>query len=163
AVHVHVGDGYLSDGLDVFAETMGRVADMTATLQEAGAPVAEVNTGGGLGVPVRTGDEPLDLARWASIAAEHLGPLDVRGGSEKVTSWRSSTSAATTRACTPRTVSVRRPAPSSSRTAREPGPPRRPSMVPRRGRGRRRQPSLRDARRSVPRVQRLARPRLGAG
>ena len=75
AVHVHVGDGYLSDGLDVFAETMGRV-------QEAGAPVAEVNTGGGLGVPVRTGDEPLDLARWASIAAEHLGPLDVAVGTE---------------------------------------------------------------------------------
>jgi diaminopimelate decarboxylase len=81
-VHVHVGDGYLSDGLHVFAETMRRVADMTKTLQDAGAPIAEVNTGGGLGVPVRAGDEPLDLARWASVAAEHLGPLDVPVGTE---------------------------------------------------------------------------------
>jgi diaminopimelate decarboxylase len=81
-VHVHVGDGYLSDGLDVFAETLRRVADMTRMLQAAGAPIAEVNTGGGLGVPVRAGDEPLDLQRWASIAAEHLGPLGVAVGTE---------------------------------------------------------------------------------
>jgi diaminopimelate decarboxylase len=81
-VHVHVGDGYLSDGLDVFAETMRRVADMTERLQDGGAPIAEVNTGGGLGVPVRAGDEPLDLGRWASIPAEHLDPLDVAVGTE---------------------------------------------------------------------------------
>jgi diaminopimelate decarboxylase len=81
-VHVHVGDGYLNDGLPVFAETLRRVADMTRVLQDAGAPIEEVNTGGGLGVPVRVGDEPLDLGRWASIAAEHLGPLDVAVGTE---------------------------------------------------------------------------------
>jgi diaminopimelate decarboxylase len=81
-VHVHVGDGYLTDGLDVFAETMRRVAEMTRWLRDAGAPIAEVNTGGGLGVPVRAGDEPLDLARWAAIAAEHLGPLGVAVGTE---------------------------------------------------------------------------------
>jgi diaminopimelate decarboxylase len=81
-VHVHVGDGYLNDGLPVFEETLRRVADMTRTLRRAGAPVAEVNTGGGLGVPVRLGDEPLDLRRWASIAAEHLGELDVAVGTE---------------------------------------------------------------------------------
>jgi diaminopimelate decarboxylase len=81
-VHVHVGDGYLNDGLGIFSETLRRVAEMTRTLQDAGAPIVEVNTGGGLGVPVRQGDERLDLARWASIAAEHLGPLDVAVGTE---------------------------------------------------------------------------------
>ena len=81
-VHVHVGDGYLNDGFHVFAETLRRVAEMTERLQGAGAPIEEVNTGGGLGVPVRAGDRPLDLDRWASIAAEHLGPLGVAVGTE---------------------------------------------------------------------------------
>jgi diaminopimelate decarboxylase len=81
-VHVHVGDGYLSDGLGVFAETMRRTAEMTRTLQRAGTPITEVNTGGGLGVPVQAGDEALDLETWASIAADHLGPLDVAVGTE---------------------------------------------------------------------------------
>jgi diaminopimelate decarboxylase len=76
-VHVHVGDGYLNDGLLVFAETIRRVAEMARSLRDMGCPIREVNTGGGLGVPQRPGDEPLDLARWAAFAAEHLGPLDV--------------------------------------------------------------------------------------
>jgi len=81
-VHVHVGDGYLSDGLPVFAETMRRVADMTRKLRDLGCRIREVNTGGGLGVPQRSGDAPLDLALWAAIAAEHLGPLDVAVATE---------------------------------------------------------------------------------
>jgi diaminopimelate decarboxylase len=81
-VHVHVGDGYLNDGLPVFAETLRRVAEMTAYLRDAAAPIREVNTGGGLGVPVRGGDERLDLGRWAAIAAEHLGIFDVAVGTE---------------------------------------------------------------------------------
>jgi diaminopimelate decarboxylase len=76
-VHFHVGDGYLTEGLPVFEETVKRVAAMTRTLLDAGCPIREVNTGGGLGVPQEPGDEPLDLHRWAAILAEHLGPLDV--------------------------------------------------------------------------------------
>jgi diaminopimelate decarboxylase len=81
-VHVHVGDGYLTPGLPDFAETARRVAGMVTTLREAGHPVAEVNTGGGLGVPDGPGDEPLDLAAWAAILAAELGPLDVTVGTE---------------------------------------------------------------------------------
>ena len=81
-VHVHVGDGYLTPGLPVFAETVRRVAAMVVELREAGHPVAEVNTGGGLGVVDRPGDESLDLEAWAAILAEHLGPLDVHVGTE---------------------------------------------------------------------------------
>ena len=81
-VHVHVGDGYLTGELPVFAESMRRVADMTRTLVDAGCPIVEVNTGGGLGVPQRSGDEPLDLDRWAAILAEHFGPLDVTVATE---------------------------------------------------------------------------------
>jgi diaminopimelate decarboxylase len=81
-VHVHVGDGYLTDGLPVFEETLRRVAEMVGVLREAGHPVAEVNTGGGLGVPDKPGDEPLDLEAWAAVLARRLGPLDVTVATE---------------------------------------------------------------------------------
>jgi diaminopimelate decarboxylase len=81
-VHFHVGDGYLTPELPVFEETVRRVAAMVAHLQERGCPIEEVNTGGGLGVPQRAGDEPLDLDRWAAICATHLGPLGVAVGTE---------------------------------------------------------------------------------
>jgi diaminopimelate decarboxylase len=81
-VHVHVGDGYLTDGLPVFETTVRRVAEMVGVLREAGHPIAEVNTGGGLGVPDKPGDEPLDLEAWAAVLARHLGPLDVTVATE---------------------------------------------------------------------------------
>ncbi|MGE5227764.1 MAG: diaminopimelate decarboxylase [Planctomycetaceae bacterium] len=81
-VHFHVGDGYLTPELPVFEETVRRVAAMTERLQGLGCPIEEVNTGGGLGVPQREGDEHLDLERWATICATHLGPLGVAVGTE---------------------------------------------------------------------------------
>jgi diaminopimelate decarboxylase len=81
-VHVHAGYLYLSDALPVVEETIRRVAEAARTLQEAGCPIVEVNTGGGLGVPFRPGDEPLDLAAWAAVLARNLGPLDVAVGTE---------------------------------------------------------------------------------
>jgi diaminopimelate decarboxylase len=76
-VHFHVGDGYLDEGLPTFGETLRRVAAMVRTLRDLGCPIREVNTGGGLGVPMGPHDAPLDLDRWAALLAEHLGPLDV--------------------------------------------------------------------------------------
>jgi diaminopimelate decarboxylase len=76
-VHVHAGYLYLTDALADVDETIRRVADATRRLQDAGCPIVEVNTGGGLGVPFRPGDEPLDLEAWAAVLARHLGPLDV--------------------------------------------------------------------------------------
>ena len=81
-VHFHVGDGYLNDGLAEIEGVVVRVAEMVRMLQSEGCPIVEVNTGGGLGVPQRADDRPLDVDRWASILAEHLGPLDVAVGTE---------------------------------------------------------------------------------
>jgi diaminopimelate decarboxylase len=81
-VHVHAGYLYLSDALSVVEETVRRVADAARVLLDAGCPIVEVNTGGGLGVPFRPGDEPLDLRAWAAVLARHLGPLDVVVGTE---------------------------------------------------------------------------------
>jgi diaminopimelate decarboxylase len=81
-VHVHAGYLYLTDALPQVDETMRRVAAATRTLQDAGCPIVEVNTGGGLGVPFRPGDRPLDLDAWAGVLAAHLGPLGVVVGTE---------------------------------------------------------------------------------
>jgi diaminopimelate decarboxylase len=81
-VHVHAGYLFLSNALGEVRETMRRVAEATRYLIDAGCPIAEVNTGGGLGVPFRPGDEPLDVDAWATALAKHLGPLDVVVGTE---------------------------------------------------------------------------------
>jgi diaminopimelate decarboxylase len=76
-IHFHVGDGFLTDGLPRFEEAVQRVAEMARSLQVAGCPILEVNTGGGLGIPIKAGDEPLDLDGYTSLLARHLEPLDV--------------------------------------------------------------------------------------
>jgi diaminopimelate decarboxylase len=81
-VHVHAGYLYLTDALADVEETMRRVADATRWLVAQGCPIVEVNTGGGLGVPFRPGDRPLDLDAWAAVLAGTLGPLDVIVGTE---------------------------------------------------------------------------------
>jgi diaminopimelate decarboxylase len=81
-VHYHSGYLYLSESIPVVEEAARRVAAMVRELRAAGCPIAEVNTGGGLGVPFRPGDRPLDLDAWAAVLARHLGPLDVAVGTE---------------------------------------------------------------------------------
>jgi len=77
ALHCHVGDGFLTDGLPRFEVAIERVAEMTRRVMDAGHEVREVNAGGGLGVPQRREDEPLDVDAYTALLAEHLGPLGV--------------------------------------------------------------------------------------
>ncbi len=81
-VHVHVGDGFLTDGLPKLEVAVERVARMARRVREAGHELVEVNAGGGLGVPQRPEDEPLDVDAYAGLLAEHLGPLGVAVGCE---------------------------------------------------------------------------------
>jgi diaminopimelate decarboxylase len=76
-VHAHVGDGFLTDGLPRFGVAIERVAEMTRRVVDAGHEVREVNAGGGLGVPQRSEDEPLDVDAYVGALAKHLGPLGV--------------------------------------------------------------------------------------
>jgi diaminopimelate decarboxylase len=76
-VHFHVGDGFLTDGLGAFEAAVERVATTTRRLNDAGHQIVEVNAGGGLGVPQRPEDEPLDADAYAKVLARHLGPLGV--------------------------------------------------------------------------------------
>jgi diaminopimelate decarboxylase len=76
-VHVHVGDGFLTDGLPHLEVAVERVAAMTRRLLEVGHPVAEVNAGGGLGLPQAAGERPLDVDAYADVLVRHLGDLAV--------------------------------------------------------------------------------------
>ncbi len=76
-VHFHVGDGFRTDGLAAFELATERVAAMAAVLREAGHPLAEVNAGGGLGVPHDAEGDPLDVDAYAAVLVRHLGPLGV--------------------------------------------------------------------------------------
>lgn len=68
-IHFHVGCGYLSQQLDAWERAVGAAADFLADLPDA----RTVNIGGGLGIPHRAGDAPLDLDRWAAIIGRHFG------------------------------------------------------------------------------------------
>jgi len=81
-VHFHVADGFLNDGLPAVEQAVKAAAEMACYLRESGCPLVEVNTGGGLGVPLRADDQPLDLEAWADVMRRHLGPLDVTVGTE---------------------------------------------------------------------------------
>lgn len=81
-VHFHVGDGFLTDGLPPFEVAVGRVAAMTRRLLDAGHAVIEVNAGGGLGVPQRAEDRPLDLDAYADVLGRHLGGFGVTVAAE---------------------------------------------------------------------------------
>jgi diaminopimelate decarboxylase len=75
--HVHVGDGFLTRGLGKFEGAIERLAAMVRRLVDAGCPIEEINTGGGLGVPLQDGDEPLDVDAYAEVLARHLGSFGV--------------------------------------------------------------------------------------
>jgi diaminopimelate decarboxylase len=76
-VHFHAGSGWLADGLAGFERALARASEAVVLLQRAGHPVAEVNVGGGLGMPAREEERAVDLDAYAAVLARHLGPLGV--------------------------------------------------------------------------------------
>jgi len=76
-VHVHVGDGFLTDGLEQLAVVVDRVARFVRRLVDAGYGIREVNAGGGLGVPQRPEDEPLDAGAYADTLIDAFAPFGV--------------------------------------------------------------------------------------
>jgi len=81
-VHMHTGDGFLTEDLPRFGIAVERAAEAAELIREAGHPLVEVNVGGGLGVPQVESDEPLDPDAYAKVLLEHLGPLDVTVSAE---------------------------------------------------------------------------------
>ena len=74
-VHVHAGSGWLADGLDGFEAAIGRVGEIAQRLRADGQPIAEVNVGGGLGVPARADERPIDPDAYVAAIGRALGGL----------------------------------------------------------------------------------------
>ena len=81
-VHVHVNRTLLTDALPELEVAVERAAGVARRLMDAGHPISEVNTGGGLGVPFDAEKPPLDVDAFAQVLAKHLGPLGVTIASE---------------------------------------------------------------------------------
>lgn len=81
-IHFHAGSGWLGDGLPAFEAALAGVAPIARRLMDSGHPIAEVNVGGGLGVPARSDEQPVDLDAYAAVLGRHLGPLGVVVGCE---------------------------------------------------------------------------------
>ena len=76
-VHFHAGSGWLGDGLAAFETALVGAVEATEWLLGQGCPIGEVNVGGGIGVPARDDEPPVDLDTYAALLARHLGPLGV--------------------------------------------------------------------------------------
>jgi len=74
-VHVHVGSGWLADGVPAFEDAIARVAAIARRLRADGHPIEEVNVGGGLGVPARADERPVDADAYAAAIRRALGDL----------------------------------------------------------------------------------------
>ena len=64
-IHFHAGCGYLDTELDQLAQVLAASKAFVQQLPD----LKEVNIGGGLGVPHRPTDLPLDLDRWTQVLA----------------------------------------------------------------------------------------------
>ncbi len=73
-IHFHTGCGYLSEQLDAWDD----VIEKCLWFVDCVRTVKSVNVGGGLGVPHRAGETPLQLTRWASILEKHFGSRSIR-------------------------------------------------------------------------------------
>ena len=75
-VHYHSGYLYQTGSIPVIEEAGRRVSSMVRHLRDAGCPVREVNTGGGLGVRFRPTDAGLDLDAWAAALARAYAGIE---------------------------------------------------------------------------------------
>ncbi len=74
-VHYHTGYLYMTESIPIVEQAAARVAEMVRTLRDLGCPIAEVNTGGGLGVRFRDQVTGLDVDAWAQALGRSLGDL----------------------------------------------------------------------------------------
>lgn len=81
-VHYHTGYLYMTESIPIVEQAAARVADMVRALRDLGCPIAEVNTGGGLGVRFKEHVTGLDVDAWARALGRSLGTLGVTVATE---------------------------------------------------------------------------------
>lgn len=73
-LHMHAGSGFVQSGLVSYKralENLVRIAERFSDLEY-------INIGGGLGVPLTSEDENIDLEEWSQIVADTVGKLGVK-------------------------------------------------------------------------------------
>jgi len=81
-LHAHAGSGISGDDLDAHRELVARMGDLARTVIADVTDLAFVNVGGGLGVPYREDEAPLDLDAVATATREAFGEVDADLGIE---------------------------------------------------------------------------------
>jgi diaminopimelate decarboxylase len=74
-IHVHAGSGWLAGGLPALEASVRLVASITDRLRRDGHPIAEINVGGGLGVPARHDEAAVAPEAYAATIRRALGSL----------------------------------------------------------------------------------------
>lgn len=72
-LHCHAGCGYLTPQLDALERVYAYLAGLLDRFPE----VRRLNLGGGLGIPLRAADQPLDLGRWSALVGRYFGHRDI--------------------------------------------------------------------------------------
>lgn len=68
-LHCHAGCGFLDPQLQRMDAILSRIGEFLARAPQ----IERVNLGGGLGIPLREGDRPLDLDAWSGLVSRHFG------------------------------------------------------------------------------------------
>ncbi|NNE93990.1 MAG: diaminopimelate decarboxylase [Verrucomicrobiales bacterium] len=68
-LHFHAGCGYLNPQMDRFRQVLEQAKPFIEMVDD----LEHLNIGGGIGVPIKPKDQPLDLDVWRSIISEVLG------------------------------------------------------------------------------------------
>jgi diaminopimelate decarboxylase len=74
-IHAHAGSGISGEDLEAHRELVSRMGELA---RESPVSLSFVDIGGGIGVPYRDADEPVDLDRIAAATRTALGSIDAR-------------------------------------------------------------------------------------
>ncbi|AQL41953.1 diaminopimelate decarboxylase [Halorientalis sp. IM1011] len=81
-LHAHAGSGISGEDLQAHRELVARMGDLARRVISDVGTIEFVNVGGGLGVPYREEEDPLDLDAVAAATREAFGDVDARLGIE---------------------------------------------------------------------------------
>lgn len=81
-LHAHAGSGISGEDLAAHRELVARMGDLARDVTADTTPLDFVNVGGGLGVPYREDEAPLDLRAVAATTREAFGDADTTLGLE---------------------------------------------------------------------------------
>ncbi len=81
-LHAHAGSGIAGEDLEAHRELVARMGDLARNVVANGGTIDFVNVGGGLGVPYRAEEDPLDLNAVATATRDAFGDVAAQLGIE---------------------------------------------------------------------------------